>query len=523
MRFNPPFRSRILVAILLTFTAARVPAEPPTPGTLDLIFQKNASAVLRPGEFSYPPVMSVARDGTILFAGDIIDGSAVLRQYSTLFRLRADGALDASFHPPSLEYRSVNDAGILETNLGYASQAIEAGSGRILVKGVFTHVNGFARTNWVRLNADGSADPTFSLSTNLNLTRLGPVLLVQADGSVILAEEQPPLDIGNPAVPISAKLRRLHPDGALDPAFQTDLIGRGIDIFAGGRWERIAADGVQQAGGSLLITGSFTNINSHPAEGIARLNSVGGVDLSFQREDKVHNNDYFGAGSFHAIQPDEKILLLDATFGDCPTVQEYCGGDALPMVRLSRDGSMDQTFHPALPPDLDSTSLHGIAVQADSRLLVSGPTTTSTTTNFAGAIYRLNPDGSLDPSFRALYLGGGLDAMRLEANGQILISGSFTNVNGVTVSGVARLNSGFNPPVFIRFNRSSETAVATIASLPGTTYRFDYSGDLVHWWPVATNTATQATLPFEHRVDSAARAVFYRSIALPNVPGTIGP
>jgi len=67
-------------------------------------------------------------------------------------------------------------------------------------------------------------------------------------------------------------------------------------------------------------------------------------------------------------------------------------------------------------------------------------------------VARLNADGSLDTGFDP---GSGasstVNAVAVQADGKVLIGGSFSSVNGVTRSRVARLNTdgsldtGFNP------------------------------------------------------------------------------
>ncbi len=79
--------------------------------------------------------------------------------------------------------------------------------------------------------------------------------------------------------------------------------------------------------------------------------------------------------------------------------------------------------------------------QTDGRILIGGRFTTYNGVTRSG-IARLNADGSLDPSFNpGTGTVGSVYFVVEQANGQILIAGDFTSYNGVAQSGIARLNA----------------------------------------------------------------------------------
>ena len=118
------------------------------------------------------------------------------------------------------------------------------------------------------------------------------------------------------------------------------------------------------------------------------------------------------------------------------------------IARLNSDGSMDTTFNAG-------TGLNNlpcsVVAQADGKVLIGGFFTAVNGTNRNG-IARLNANGSLDSSFNP---GTGTDgyvlSVALQPDGKVLIGGSFTTVNGTNRSNIARLNangsldSTFNP------------------------------------------------------------------------------
>lgn len=119
------------------------------------------------------------------------------------------------------------------------------------------------------------------------------------------------------------------------------------------------------------------------------------------------------------------------------------------MVRLNSAGRVDATF--AIGTGFTGGSVTGIAVQADGRIVVVGSFTA-----FNGVarnrIARLNADGSLDNAFNVgAGANGSVLAVALDLDGRILVGGSFTSINGTARSGLARLttagavDAGFDP------------------------------------------------------------------------------
>jgi uncharacterized delta-60 repeat protein len=117
------------------------------------------------------------------------------------------------------------------------------------------------------------------------------------------------------------------------------------------------------------------------------------------------------------------------------------------IARLNANGSLDTGFNPSAGGTVTS-----VAVQADGKVLIGGSFTTvgGVTRN---RIARLNADGSLDTIFNpdVSTSGSSVSSIAVQTDGKVLIGGSFTTVGGVTRNYVARLNAdgsldtGFNP------------------------------------------------------------------------------
>jgi len=113
----------------------------------------------------------------------------------------------------------------------------------------------------------------------------------------------------------------------------------------------------------------------------------------------------------------------------------------LRLARLHPDGSLDQNFH----ADANNTVMAFLR-QADGKILVAGSFTTLQGKPQA-RLARLFPDGNLDESFHPVITGGDVRALAEDADGNLFIGGSFTSVNGVSRLRLARLfaDGGLDP------------------------------------------------------------------------------
>jgi uncharacterized delta-60 repeat protein len=128
-----------------------------------------------------------------------------------------------------------------------------------------------------------------------------------------------------------------------------------------------------------------------------------------------------------ALQPDGKVLL-----GGCFT---EIAGQWHPMAaRLNPDGSLDPSFRFSLSGFVQPTAL---VLQPDGKILVG-----YYDASFVGTCTRLNPDGTRDTGFRqpVLPTWSGPHALAVLPSGQILVGGDFVTVNSRPRPLLARLN-----------------------------------------------------------------------------------
>jgi len=175
---------------------------------------------------------------------------------------------------------------------------------------------------------------------------------------------------------------------------------------------------------------------------------AGSVDVTYNLNTSM--NDFVHA---LALQPDGKLLAG----GDFTAVNKVVRNH---IARLNVDGTLDDTFLSNLPGADGSirsiVSELPIGTNANGHILIGGTFSKINDVNLNG-IARLNLDGSLDSTFDP---GSGADnpvyvvaETFLGTNRMILVAGNFTTVDGVSRNGVARLN--YNGSVDLTFNPGS--------------------------------------------------------------------
>ena len=303
------------------------------------------------------------------------------------------GSLDTSFDPGT----GANDS---------VKTLIVQSNGKILIGGQFSSYNGIGRNKIVRLNSDGSLDTGFDPGTgaNNNVNELA----VLADGKILITG-----DFTSYNGTLRNYIARLNSNGSLDTGFDPGT-GANDNVFA------LAV----QADGKILIGAYFTIYNGTGRNHIARLNSNGSLDTSF--DPGIGAN--YGLQTL-AIQSNGKILIGGGFTSYNGTGRNY-------IARLNSDGSLDTSFDPGAGAD---STVQTLAVQADGKILIGG---WFTSYNGIGRnrIARLNSDGSLDTSFAP---GTGADnavySLALQANGKFLIGGWFNSYKGTDRSRIARI------------------------------------------------------------------------------------
>ena len=375
--------------------------------------------------------------------------------YASATACAAPGDLDTAFNP---------DPGITA-----AWTVTTQADGKVLVGCSFDTLNPTTHGRVCRLNIDGTLDTAFFNNTGSGTDGQVRAIAVQFDGKILFGGT---FSVVN-GVPRRG-LARLNGDGTLDTTFHPVVDGR-VNVI------------VVQPNGKILIGGLFHQVNNEFRQGVARLNFNGSLDTSFDNVGSGGCPSFFEVSAL-ALQTDEKIIagglfmmlngalcknmarlhfnsLLDIAFNNnigtgatevprtdfavlalaLASGKIYVGGrftkfnntTRTSLARLNSNGTLDNTFAPTITASSGTPTVNSVVVQSNGQILVGGSfaqVNGVTRNNLA----RLNADGTLDQTFAA-GPNAAVAAITLQADGKILIAGSFTQVNGIPRPGVARL------------------------------------------------------------------------------------
>src|SRR6266567_1319933 len=439
-------------------------------GTLDLSFDPGANDIV--------DALAIQADGKIVVGGfftTLGGGGSGTSVRNHIARVNPDGTLDTSFDPGA--------------NAEITCLAIQA-DGKILVGGSFTTLGGggtgtFVRNRIARLNSDGTLDMTFNPGANDRISAIA----LQPDGKILVGGNFTTCGGGGIGTVPRSCIARLNPDGTIDAGFDpganNDVKGLAVQpdgkIFVVGDFLKIGGGGTGvisrhliarlnidgsvdsfdpgandpavscvalQADGKVLVGGPFTTLGGggsgiYTRKFIGRLYADGTLDNNF---DPGANSSVRAV----ALQPDGKILLG----GDFTTLGGGGIGTAARsrLGRLNPDGTLEGSFDPGA-----NNTVQALVVQADGKIVAGGSFTTlgdggTTARNRLG---RLNADGTLDTGF-APGANRPVLALELQADGKILVGGSFSALSGTGTGNfprnrIGRLNpdgtvdTGFDP------------------------------------------------------------------------------
>ena len=256
-------------------------------------------------------------------------------------------------------------------------------------------------------------------------------------------------------------ITRLNVDGSQDLAFDPGTGANGM----------VSAVGTMMDGRALM-GGAFTSVNGFGFTRVGRLLTNGAADINFGQLNSLnapltalvplHDGKVLVAGGFTQPKPFLARVRtdggVDSTFsagaGPDAIVHSIClasngaqpqiilGGafgavDGYPRARVARlatNGVVDPGF---IPPVISTGIVYSVAADAEGRVLLGG-----SFTNVGGVtrrgLARLLPDGSLDQDFGPA-VDGTVFSIVVQPSGKLLIGGSFTSVNQTNRGNLARL------------------------------------------------------------------------------------
>ncbi len=342
-------------------------------------------------------------DGKIVAVGHVFSGDFAIARYNP------DGSLDTSF---SGDGKQTTDFGGNDLALGVAIQ----GNGRIVVVGR-GGINNLGNTDFAiaRYNPNGSLDTTFS-GDGKQTTDFGGSeeratgVALQADGKIVAVGQ------GASGGSYAFALARYNANGSLDTSFSGD--GKQTTNFAGAD----SANGVAVRGDGRIVAGGETGGGNFA---IARYNPNGSLDTTFSGDGK-QTTDFggFDQGNGVAVQGSKVVLVGSGGTGADFALARYNANGSLD-TSFSGDGKQTTDFETGFD------AANGVVLQGDGKIVAVGRGAGGG--NWAFALARYNPNGSLDTSFsgdgkQTTAFGfvnqiGGASGVALQGDGKIVAVG----------------------------------------------------------------------------------------------------
>ena len=224
---------------------------------------------------------------------------------------------------------------------------------------------------------------------------------------------------------------RLNMDGSWDASFQALTLDGRVDDVQIQDWDQ-----------KVLIGGSFTQVNGIPRSGIARLNTDGTVDMSFNIGTGITGR-YDGdlrvwsiAVKTSAVPANRRIFIA----GHFEYYNGTCVGTHGGVASILENGSKDMAYDPQVT---NGPTYNCMYDAASDKLYVGGEFW-----KVGGAdkirFARLNGNGTLDAAYTIGnfwdFPNGSLTSMTMTPDGKVLIGGYFTLIKGFTRRGLCRMN-----------------------------------------------------------------------------------
>jgi len=350
--------------------------------------------------------LALQADGRVIVGGAFTTYNGL--NSNRIARLNINGTIDTSFHVGSGFNAFVKCISIQP-------------DGKILVVGNFTTYNGISAIRIVRLNINGSFDTSFNLGQGFDITPYA--LEIQSDGKILVAGNFTSYNNS-----VENYIVRLNADGFIDSTFNSN--GIGVDYYV--HCIKIQPDN------KILIGGDFTDYNGVGRNRIARINSDGSLDVSFN----LSGANFAAMVNCIEIQKDRNIIVV--------------GDFAKRIIRLKHDGSFDSSLNVGSGFD---NIVNCVLVQPNRKIVACGSflNYNSISSNYATRI--LNPGIQIDSLINDNYCA--LDTFKVS----FVTTGTF-NSNNIFKAQLSSSTGSFTNPTILGTitNTGSDTITCILPS-----------------------------------------------------------
>jgi len=316
------------------------------------------------------------------------------------------GSNDATFNV--LDDGTLGDGSGVTTFESSIRGSIVQPDGKIIFVGTFFGFDGFSRNGIVRLTEDGYFDSSFGPGIGFNNGAFA--VAQQPDGKILVG------GFFTTYNGVTAnRIIRLNSDGTIDASFNA-----GASFNSGVTTIKVLSDG------KILVGGYFTTYNGVSTNRIAKLNSDGSLDNTFNigngANDIIWSIDTFSNGK----------ILVGGRFTSFNSVT------ANRLTILNADGSLDNSF--VSGSGLNGEVYNCIATSQDKIVLVGDFTQYNGSTH--NRILSLNLDGTININ---LNFGTGanqfVSVIKELSDGKLLVAGLFNSFNGLNTGRMVKINN----------------------------------------------------------------------------------
>lgn len=296
-------------------------------------------------------------------------------------------------------------------------------SGKIIVGGRFTHVNGVAQPYLARLSTNGALDTTFASGMKLN-NSVSEVIVGRRD-AVFVAGAFNSYSLGSLSV-LAPHLLKLSASGEVDADFLANLFS-GFDTNT----NALALD----SSGALYVGGSFALFNNLPRSKLLKLNADGTEDSTFGA---AMASGFNSAVTSIAIRGDDQPCVAGS-------FTQFKSASVYRLACLTSAGELLAEFNGLLGNVFNNTLLAIVGGGSSDYGIYAGGLNQSFSETSNGYYAYISSDGRYESTLTYNAEGGpdkDVHELTFDQFGNLLAGGDFCKWGSQTTCGLARTASG---------------------------------------------------------------------------------
>lgn len=333
----------------------------------------------------------------------------------------------------------LNSNGTTSTQMFYLKKGVDGivthivpYKGKYLLAGQFNTYNDEAVNSLILIDEKGDRDYSFSFSSLNYVAEAFADLKVLKNNQILIAGIFKATNSNT-----ESKLLKLNENGNVDETF-----------YIGSVFEEYVYAVDEQNDGKIIVGGNFKKIDGMVKVGIARINTDGTIDNSFNS-----NNNLELSINKLLVDRETNKIYVSGRYAH-PTKRVYIN-----LQRLMPNGNIDNSFNNSL---FENKTIKGFTTDNNKRLLVYGSINTA---KGVAEIVRIDNDGNYDPSFiidsKFYKYGNYVNRVIVLPNNDILV-GFQSPPNGETIfanNSIIKLNNNGTVNTGFKFSTNMQLGI----------------------------------------------------------------